>query len=81
MVGENSEIPQKLKFINSSIICLQASDMGQAALSVDRIVINEDDSLLEMVIARTDHVDLSRTGFGISMVIMLLHTFLLCCNY
>lgn len=81
MAGKNTGIPQKLKFINSSIIYLQAPDMGQMVLSVDRIVINEDDSLLEMVIARTEHVDLSRTGFGTSTVTMLLHTFLLRCNY
>lgn len=81
MLGENIEIPQKLKFLTSSIIYLQVSGMGQAVLSLDRVVINEDESLLEMVISSTANVDLSRTGFGTLMVTMLLHTFPLYCNY
>ena len=55
--------------------------MGQAVLSVDRVVISEDDSLLEMVISSTENVDLSRTGFETSMATMLLHTFPLHWNY
>lgn len=81
MLGENIEIPQKLKFLTSSIIYLQISGMGQAVLSLDRVVINEDENLLEMVISSTANVDLSRTGLGTLMVTVLLHTFPLYCNY
>lgn len=80
MLGENTGIPQKSKFLNSSIICLQVSGMGQAVLSVDRVVINEDKSLLEMVISTTEAADVSREGFRMLVVAALLLHSHSCCT-